>query len=244
MPSRLNALGQPIGQPVDNWVTPSRPSRSVMDGHYCRLEPIDTDRHAPELYAAFSEDTENRIWTYMASGPFPDEASFREWMSKTCLGDDPLFYAIVDKTTGKAAGCASFLRIAPAHGVIEVGNITFSPLLRQTSAATEAMFLMMQHVFSDLGYRRFEWKCDHLNAASRRAAERLGFSFEGIFRQAIIYKGRNRDTAWYSIIDREWPVLEQAFTAWLDSVNFDSTGCQKMALGELIAGYRMSDQTE
>ncbi len=242
MNAQLNSLDQPVGAQIENWATPSRPPRTIMDGQYCRIEPLDIERHASDLYAAFSENTDDRIWTYMVVGPFDTEDDFRQWLTSACLGDDPLFHTIINTSTGKAAGLAAFMRIDPAQGAIEVGSISFSPALQQTAAATEAMFLMMRRAFSELGYRRYEWKCDDLNAASRRAAERLGFSFEGVFRQAVMYKGRNRDTAWYSILDKEWPVLELAYSGWLDGTNFDAAGHQKMALGELIAGYRLTDQ--
>jgi RimJ/RimL family protein N-acetyltransferase len=240
MDSRQNSLGQPIGLPVDNWQPRPLPPRTTLEGHYCRIEPLDADHHGADLYAAYAVDTEDRVWTYMSAGPFESEEAFQDWVQSSSKGDDPLFCAIIDKVTDKAVGVASYLRIDPDQGVIEVGNINYSPSLQQTAAATEVIYLMMRRVFVELGYRRFEWKCDHLNAPSRRAAERLGFSFEGIFRQAIMYKGRNRDTAWYSIIDTEWPVLDVAYNAWLDGENFDAAGHQKMTLGELIAGYRAS----
>lgn len=240
MDTRQNNLGQPIGQPVDNWQPRPLPTRTPLEGHYCRIEPLDAERHGADLYAAYAEDTEGRVWTYMVAGPFDTESDFLDWLRAVSGSDDPLFYAIIDSCTDKAVGLASYLRIDPAQGVIEIGNINFSPALQQTAAATEAIFLMMRRVFSELGYRRYEWKCDDLNAPSRRAAERFGFRFEGIFRQAMMYKGRNRDTAWYSILDTEWPVLETAYSAWLDGDNFDAAGHQKMALGELIAGYRAS----
>lgn len=155
-------------------------------------------------------------------------------MTSACLGDDPLFHAVIDKRTEKAVGFATFMRIDPVMGVIEVGNINFAPILQRTPAATEAMFLMMQRVFNELGYRRYEWKCDNLNAPSHKAAKRLGFTYEGLFRQALVYKGRNRDTAWFSIIDSEWPALEAAFTGWLDVANFDEGGQQIKSLGEFM----------
>jgi len=229
-----NHLGQPIGETLENWHPAPRPSRVSSEGRFCRIEPIDVDRHAADLFAAFLTDKENRNWTYLPYGPFETEADFRTWMTDTCVGDDPLFHCVVDLATGKAVGVASYLRIEPAVGVIEVGHINFSPLVQRTRVATEAMYLMMRRVFNDLGYRRYEWKCDALNAPSRRAAERLGFQFEGVFRQATIYKTRNRDTAWYSIIDSEWPTLDRAFAAWLDEENFASDGQQKTKLGALI----------
>ena len=224
MVDRINHLGQPIGEDVV-WTRAKTPPRSNMDGQYCRLEPIDINRHAPDLFEAFSADETGGIWTYLSTEPFKTESDLRKWMEAACLGDDPLFHALIDKRTEKAVGFATFMRIDPAMGVIEVGNINFSPLLQRTPAATEAMFLMMQRAFA-LGYRRYEWKCDNLNAPSHKAAKRLGFKYEGLFRQAIVYKGRNRDTAWFSIIDSEWPALETAFKAWLNPSNFDADGRQ------------------
>lgn len=205
-----------------------------MIGHYCRVEPLAPERHAAELYEANARDPSGRAYTYLFSGPFDSLAAYLQWMKSSCLGDDPLFHAIVDSATGKAVGVASYLRIDVKHGVIEVGNINYSPLLQRTRAATEAMYLMMKRAF-ELGYRRYEWKCDSLNAPSRAAAQRLGFSYEGLFRQAIIYKGRNRDTAWYSVIDSEWPELEKAYTRWLAPDNFDEHGKQRLRLSALTA---------
>lgn len=234
MATRSNELGQEIGFPVSGWIPRPRPPRTPMQGRYCRVEPVTSDRHAEDLHAANLSDTENRIWTYLAYGPFATLGEYRAWMDKTCLGEDPLFHAVVDNETGKAAGVASYLRIDPEHGVIEVGHINFAPPLQRTRAATEAMFLMMSRVFDELGYRRYEWKCDALNAPSRRAAARLGMTFEGIFRQATLYKGRNRDTAWFSILDREWPQTKAAFEAWLANDNFTDEGVQKTALVDLM----------
>lgn len=233
--ARRNALGQPIGFPVEGWRPCPSPPRSALEGRYCRVEPLDPDRHADQLFAANAEDREGRIWTYLPYGPFATPAAYRRWMYSGCLGDDPLFHAVIDATDGRAVGVTSYLRIAPETGVIEVGHINFAPRLQRTAAATESMYLMMCRVFDDLGYRRYEWKCDALNEASRRAAERLGFRFEGIFRQATVYKGRNRDTAWYSIIDKEWPALRSAFESWLNPANFDAAGGQRRRLKELTA---------
>jgi len=235
MTVRTNDLGQPIGAPLPDWKPVARPSRQPMTGRFCRLEPIDIDRHAGDLFAAFSHDREGRIWTYLPYGPLASEAAVRDWMAKVCLGDDPLFHAIVDGTTGQAQGVASYLRIEPAVGSIEVGHINFSPLLQRQAAATEAMYLMMRRVFEELGYRRYEWKCDALNAGSCRAATRLGFSYDGLFRQATVYKGRNRDTAWYSILDGDWPALRAAYEGWLAPENFDADGRQKASLGSFMA---------
>lgn len=234
MTTRVNELGLPIGEPVPDWTPPLRPPRAPLIGRYCRLEPIDAERHAAELWAANALDREGRMWTYLLSGPFASLAEYRTWFEAKQASDDPLFFAIVDGATGLAVGVASYLRIEPANGSIEVGHLQFSPLLQRTPAATEAMYLMMKQAF-ELGYRRYEWKCDALNAASRRAAERLGFQFEGVFRQALVYKGRNRDTAWYSILDREWSAVDAAYRRWLDPGNFDETGRQRSSLSALMA---------
>jgi RimJ/RimL family protein N-acetyltransferase len=203
-----------------------------MVGRGCRLEVLDAERHADDLHAANMQDSEGRIWTYLPYGPFASLDEYRKWADEMSKGSDPLFYAIVDLALEKAVGVASFLRISPAIGSIEVGHINYSPLVQRTRAATEAMYLMMKRVF-EAGYRRYEWKCDALNAPSRASAQRLGFSYEGVFRQATIYKGRNRDTAWYAAIDSEWPELENAFTRWLDPSNFDGEGRQRLRLTEL-----------
>ncbi|HEU5102814.1 MAG TPA: GNAT family protein [Roseiflexaceae bacterium] len=234
MTNRVNELGQPIGFALPNWTPPPRPPREPMHGHYCRVEPLEIERHAAELHAAYSTDAEGRGWTYLAVGPFDSLDSYVDWMQRACGGDDPLFHAIVDGATGRAVGVASYLRIAPASGSIEVGHINYSPLLQRSPAATEAMYLMMRRAF-ELGYRRYEWKCDALNARSRAAAQRYGLTFEGVFRQATVYKGRNRDTAWYAAIDREWPALRVAFEQWLDPANFDEQGRQRLRLAELTS---------
>ena len=196
------------------------------------MEPLDPDRHAAHLYDANALDTGGGIWTYLPYGPFETLEDYLGWMNDHCRGGDALFHAIVDNTTSKAVGVASFLRITPASGSIEVGHINYSPLLQRTPAATEAMYLMMKRAF-ELGYRRYEWQCDALNAKSRVAAQRLGLSFEGVFRQARVYKGRNRDTAWYAAIDQEWSALEDAFLRWLDPTNFDERGKQLTRLADL-----------
>lgn len=231
MTTLMNAFDQPIGAAVPQWTPPPVPPRIPIQGHFCRVEPLAVTPHAVDLYAANSADA-GQMWTYMGYGPFTDLDAYVTWMARVCQGTDPLFYAIIDLATGKAVGVASYLRLDPANGVIEVGHIAYSPLLQRTPAATEAMYLLMKQVF-ELGYRRYEWKCDSLNAPSRAAAQRLGFAFEGIFRQAIIYKGRNRDTAWYSIIDKEWPALQAAFAQWLAPANFDDQGQQRVSLSAL-----------
>ena len=232
--AHTNELGQPLGFPLPGWKEPPRPPRTAMAGRYCRVEPLAVARHAEDLHRANTLDPSRRNFTYLLSGPFDTLDAYRQWMSSASGSEDPQFHAIVDAATGKALGVASFMRIDTRNGVIEVGNINYSPLLQRRRAATEAMYLMMQRAFG-LGYRRYEWKCDALNAASRAAARRLGFSFEGIFRQAVVYKGRNRDTAWYAAIDSEWPELERAFQRWLDPANFDGEGRQRIPLSALTA---------
>jgi RimJ/RimL family protein N-acetyltransferase len=234
MTDYTNHLGQPVGFPLPEWRAPPRPSREAMAGRYCRVEPIDPDRHAAQLHEANMRDPSGRAWTYLFAGPFDSFDGYLEWMTSSCLGEDPMFHAIVDRVSDKAIGVASYMRIDLKHGAIEVGNINYSPLLQRTRAATEAMYLMMKRAFA-LGFRRYEWKCDSLNAPSRAAAQRLGFSYEGIFRQAVVYKGRSRDTAWYAMIDSEWPELDNAFTRWLDPDNFDAQGRQRLRLSDLTA---------
>ena len=235
---RKNELGLPIGRELAGWKGRALPPVTPIAGRYCRVEHIDADRHGDDLFAAFSADCEDRIWTYLPYGPFSSPPELAAWVETVCSGADPLFHAVVDQNSGKARGVASYLNIKPDVGVIEIGHINYGPELQRTPSATEAMFLMMRRVFSELGYRRYEWKCDALNMRSCSAAARLGFTFEGVFRNATIYKGRNRDTAWFSIIDSEWPLLESAFEEWLDPGNFTANGTQKHGLAELIGRHR------
>ena len=235
MSEHENSLGQPIGFPIGDWRACSPPTRLAMEGSYCRVEPLTAGTHAGDLYSAYGQDTEGRVWTYLPYGPFDRFEDYQACVEAQSVSDDPLFYAIVDCKTEKAVGVASYLRIDPGVGVIEVGHINYSPLLQRRRAGTEAMYLMMRRVFDELGYRRYEWKCDALNDGSRRAAIRLGFVFEGIFRQATMYKGRNRDTAWYAVIDKEWPMLKIAFEGWLDSANFTAQGRQRKSLTQLVS---------
>jgi RimJ/RimL family protein N-acetyltransferase len=204
-----------------------------MVGRYARVEPLDPARHAQPLFDANALDSEGRMWTYLSVGPFDGLSPYRAWLDSVAPGVDPLFHAIVDVSSGKPVGLAAYLRIDPTNGVVEVGHLQFSPLLQKTPVATDAMYLMMQRAFDELGYRRYEWKCDSLNAPSRAAAERYGFTYEGLFRQAIVYKGRSRDTAWFSILDSEWPTVKRAFERWLDPSNFDSEGRQRIRLADL-----------
>lgn len=230
-----NALGQPVGAPLPEWRPPPPPPREAMTGRWCTLEPLDPDRHAAQLWAANALDAAGRSWTYLASGPFARFEDYRDWVARAARGDDPVFFAVVARDSGEAVGVASYLRIAPAAGSIEVGHLHFSPRLQRTPAATEAMYLMMRRAF-ELGYRRYEWKCDALNAPSRAAARRLGFAFEGIFRKALVYRGRSRDTAWYAVTEDDWPALRAALERWLAPENFDAAGRQRKRLSSLTAG--------
>ena len=228
-----NPYGQPIGYPVEDWQESAFPPRSTMIGKWCRVESLVPEKHAEELFAAYVKKRNDQDWTYLPYGPFESFDDYQSWLTKTCTGDDPLFHTITETETNKAVGVASFLRIQFGIGVIEVGHIHFSPLLQKTPVATEAMFLMMSRVFDELCYRRYEWKCDALNAPSRKAAERFGFSFEGLFRQATLYKNRNRDTAWFGMTDREWPMIKKTFEIWLSPDNFDTQGRQKKNLQQI-----------
>ncbi len=232
--STLNPLGQPVGGVLDGWSAPPSPSRGSLVGCHCRVEPLDPARHAEDLYEATAADVEGRIWTYLSYGPFASRADLQTWAEAAAAREDRLFFALVDEADGRAAGVASYLRINPAVGSIEVGNICYPPRMQRTTAATEAMVLMMRNAF-ELGYRRYEWKCDRLNAASIAAAERLGFTFEGVFRQATIFRGRNRDTAWFAIVDRDWEALRSCYERWLAPDNFDADGAQRESLSTLTA---------
>ena len=218
---------------MPGWSPRPLPGRVTLQGRFCRIEPLDPDLHAADLFSAYCADS-GRMWTYLPYGPFADLASYRAWMQGVCQRDDLYFYAIVDQVMRKAVGAAAYLRVDPANGSIEVGHIAYAPCLQRTPAATEAMFLMMRNAF-ELGYRRYEWKCDALNAPSRAAALRLGLSYEGVFRQAVVYKGRSRDSAWFAAIDREWPALQAAFEQWLAPANFDDQGQQHLRLSSLTA---------
>ena len=235
--ARVNELGQPIGPALPGWQPPARPAQRRLKGRFCSVEPLDVAQHARALFDANSQDREHRMWTYLGYGPFADFDEYERWLTERARSTDPLFQAFVDRKSGNAVGLGTFMRIDPPAGSIEVGHIAMSPVLQRSPAATEAMYLMMRHAF-ELGYRRYEWKCDALNANSRRAAERLGFVFEGVFRQATVYKGRSRDTAWYAVVDSDWPALREAFERWLDRDNFDASGLQRSSLGDVRAALR------
>jgi len=230
----------PLGPPVPNWLPRQLPPLAVMNGRTCRVEPIDSTRHGKALYAAYATDREGRLWTYLPWGPYsgPEELCARIDAVRAS-GIRPE-YALIDLASGKPFGQASYLNIDPAAGSIEVGGIVYAPPFQRGIAATEAMYLMMQRAFDELGYRRYAWQCNSLNDKSRAAAIRLGFKFEGVWRQANVYKGRNRDTAWFSILDSEWPAIKIAFEHWLAPENFDAEGRQLTRLSELTAAARRS----
>lgn len=206
------------------------PRRDRISGQYVRLEPLDDERHGAQLWRAI--EGHDGLWTYMGYGPWPNETAFRAWVGERARLDDPLAFAVVDAATGEAVGVVTLMRIDVANGCVETGHIFFSPKLQKTPGATEAIYLQARLVFDDLKYRRFEWKCDSGNAASQAAAKRFGFSYEGLFRQHMIIKGRNRDTAWFAMLDHEWPARKAAFERWLAPENFDAQGRQKQSLSE------------
>jgi RimJ/RimL family protein N-acetyltransferase/ribosomal protein S18 acetylase RimI-like enzyme len=217
-----------------SWTPRPRPERRAHEGRYVRIEPLDPARHGDALFEA--GPTDEALLRYLPERPFPDRAAFQPWLDKAGASEDPLFFAALDKASGRAEGRLSLMRMDPAHGVIETGHLLFGRRLGRTSGATEAIYLLARHVFDELGYRRFEWKCNDANEPSKRAALRFGFTFEGVFRQHMVVKGENRDTAWYSMLDREWPARRRAFERWLDPANFDGSGRQRLSLSTLNAG--------
>lgn len=229
---------RPLGTPVPDWTPPPRPASPITGGARVRLDPLEPEAHAALLHQAF--EGADWLWDYMPYGPFSSAAQYYRWMQETVADPGHLFFAVIDLATDRPCGVTSYLRIAPAAGSIEVGNICLSPQIQRSPAATEAMYLMMKWAFES-GYRRYEWKCNALNLPSRRAAERLGFSYEGVFRQATVVKGHNRDTAWFACIDSEWPALKETFRIWLDPANFDAEGRQKERLSDLTRLVRVTD---
>ena len=219
-----------MAEDMSGWTPRQKPGRVVLDGRYVSLEPLDTERHGSQLFSASQVPDADDKFRWLAENPVDDEAAFLTWVKKSEASEDPLYFAVVDKASGKVAGRQTYMRIDTQNGVIEIGNIYWGPLIARKRAATEALYLFMRHAFADLGYRRFEWKCNNDNEPSKRAALRFGFTFEGVFRQHLIVKGLNRDTAWFSIIDKEWPALEKAYEAWLAPENFDADGQQRRKL--------------
>lgn len=240
MTGTTNEYLQPTGAALADWQPRPAPQRVVLEGRYCRLEPLTPQTHTKTLWKAWSKAEDGRDWTYMGVGPFASEQQFAEFVAAAAASTDPLHFAVIDQKTDRAMGSLSLMRIDPANGVAEVGFVAFSPELKRTVQATEAHYLLMKYAFDALGYRRYEWKCDSLNGPSRRAALRLGFRPEGIFRQAVVYKGRTRDTAWFSVIDSEWPLLKAAFEAWLAEENLPQ-GKQMQSLSRLREKLAVND---
>jgi RimJ/RimL family protein N-acetyltransferase len=233
MPVVVNARGQNVGQPLPDWKAATRPQRITLAGHYTRLAPVHPEQHAAALFDAYRTPTDVPIWTYLKAGPFNDVVDYRAYLNAITARDDPLHYTIFDldrPAETSAVGTIALMRQDLENGVVEVGWVTYSPLLRRTRAATETLYLLAKYVFEVLGYRRLEWKCDALNQPSRDAALRFGFTYEGTFRQAIVSHGRNRDTAWFSMLDTEWPAIRAAYDTWLAPQNFDRTGKQQARL--------------
>ncbi|MFG1393308.1 GNAT family N-acetyltransferase [Xanthobacter agilis] len=224
-------LGAPVAGPAAR-----RPAPATLDGRHVRVVPFDVARHGPDLHALSHGPDHAALWAYLSPEPFADLHAFTRYYAEAAAKADPLLFAIEEADTGRAVGHATYMRVEPAHRVVEVGNILFTPALQARPGGTEAMFLMARHAFETLGFRRYEWKCNALNTPSRRAAERLGFTFEGVFRQHMIVKGRNRDTAWFALLDQDWPRAKAAFEAWLDPGNFDAEGRQRRTLREIRAG--------
>ena len=228
---------QLVGEPVDPSSAP-RPRRVNFEGRTISLVPLDAHEHLESLWASTGGPQNEHLWTYMFEHSFQNRASFEANLQRKEESDDPLYYTIIETKSGDAVGWAAYMRMEPLHRVIEVGSIMYSPRLQRTIGATEAMYIMAKHAFEDMNYRRYEWKCDALNMPSRRAALRLGFTYEGLFRQHMVVKGRNRDTAWYSMLDSEWPSRKRAFEQWLDPANFDDKGRQRVSLSELMGVKR------
>lgn len=227
--SQLNQFGQLIGDALPDWQPRPYPQRVVLEGQYCRLEPLSL-QHADALFAAHQQAADTRNWTWLLREPEGSVEEYRQWIAGVASLQDPLHFAVIDIRTQQPVGSLALMRIEPNHGVMEVGHVHFSPLLSRTPASTEAQWLLIRYAFETLGYRRYEWKCNSFNEPSRRAALRLGFQFEGRFRQALVIKGHNRDTDWFSIIDGEWPALDRAFQAWLAADNFTADGKQRQSL--------------
>lgn len=227
-----------MAEDLKNWTARPRPERVRLEGRFVRLEPLDANKHGDGLFEASSVADAGERFKWLFDYPPQTRGELQPWLEKSAASEDPLFFTVIDKASGKIAGRQTLMRIDPAFGVIEIGNIYWGPLIARKPAATEAQFLFMQYIFDELAYRRYEWKCNNSNEPSKRAAERFGFQFEGVFRQHLVVKGENRDTAWYSVIDKEWPALKQAYMEWLDPANFDAGGQQKWRLEEFRAAAR------
>jgi RimJ/RimL family protein N-acetyltransferase len=224
-----------VSADLANWTPRPRPTAAVLEGHWCRLELFDPARHGDSLYEASMAPGAAQRFRYLFEPPHPDRADFDAWAERAAARDDPRVYAVIDPLSGRAEGRQALMRITPEHGVIEIGSILWGPRVARTRVATEALYLFARYSLDELGYRRFEWKCDADNAPSRRAALRFGFTFEGIFRQHMVVKGHNRDTAWFAIVDRGWPRLKAGYERWLAPENFDAKGQQRQTLEDMIA---------
>ncbi|ENF7815210.1 GNAT family N-acetyltransferase [Enterobacter soli] len=225
----FNQFGQPIGEELVDWQPRQHPDRVGLNGRYCRLEPLRVE-HAGALFAAYQQAEDTRSWTWLLREPDTTIAEYSQWIASVCELSDPIHFAVIDNQTQLPVGSLALMRIDPKNGVVEVGHVHFSPLMSRSPLSTEAQYLLMRYVFDELGYRRYEWKCNSLNEPSRRAALRLGFQYEGRFRQALVVKGHNRDTDWFSILDKEWQALECAFQNWLATDNFTADGKQIRSL--------------
>ncbi len=221
---------------LSRWTPRPRPQAAFLEGHWCRLERLESARHGDSLYEASVAAGAGERFRYLFEPPPQSRAEFDAWSARASAGDDPLFYAVIDPASGRAEGRQALMRITPEHGVIEIGSILWGPKIARTRIATEALYLFARYAFNDLGYRRFEWKCDSQNEPSRKAALRFGFAFEGIFRRHMVVKGKNRDTAWFAMTDAEWPRIRAGMERWLDAGNFDAAGNQRQKLGDMIAG--------
>jgi RimJ/RimL family protein N-acetyltransferase len=231
-PDTIGPLHRPIGPTIDS-PPAKRPARVTLKGRFVTLTPLDAASHADVLFDAANGGEKDQVWDYLFDGPYTDRETFRANIEAKAKSEDPLFFAIIDNASGKPVGYQTFLRIEPVQRVIEVGNILYAMAMQRTPGATEAQYLFARYVFDDLGYRRYEWKCNALNAPSQRAAQRFGFTFEGVFRQHMIVKGRNRDTAWFSMLDHEWPARRVAYERWLAPANFDAAGRQIVSLSSM-----------
>lgn len=229
---RYNDYQQPIGDALPDYCAGETPSIDCLQGRYCRLEKLDAKRHGNDLYEVYGPEAPEPSFTYLSLNPVADRAELETLLKRMEESTDPYYLTVIDQD-GRAVGTLALMRINPAHRVIEVGSVTYGERLKRTRAATEVQYLLAQYVFETLHYRRYEWKCDALNEPSRRAAERLGFTYEGTFRQAVVYKGRNRDTAWYSMLDTEWEQRKHRLLQWLDPKNFDVHGQQRTSLREI-----------
>ena len=219
-----------LAEDMHNWTPRPRPARTLLDGRYVTIAPFDAPAHQSGLFQASAVSDADQRFTWLSETPTADQSAFAQWFDMAAASEDPLFFVVIDKATQQVAGRQTLMRMDPANGVVEIGNIYWGPLIARRPAATEALYLFARHIFDDLGYRRFEWKCNDDNGPSKRAALRFGFQYEGLFRQHLIVKGLNRDTAWFAMIDKDWPALRTAYQAWLDPSNFDETGSQRRRL--------------